>query len=386
MCRWFGHRSGYRLGMTTSTLPRFEISLLRVVVGYRAIATVWLLILVAIELREDPLRPDLVVVAAVAVVVWTGLTMAISYRRHRWLSTWTAVIVDVVFAGLLLFVPDWAGSSNFYGGYPISALLLGIYSKGLWGAVLATIVLTGGALARAIADRLPGDATSISGAILVFPFVAAPATWGIGVLRRADRLRREAEDSLAEERAERVRAQERAEMASHLHDSVLQTLALIQRSADQPGEVTTLARRQERELRSWLYGEDEAHDESLAGAMRTMTAEIEEQYRVNVQLVMVGDTSISDRRAALLAACREAIVNAAKHSGADVVDVYCEVAGDQIEAFVRDRGEGFELHAVPLDRRGVRDSILGRMDRAGGSAEIKTGPGTGTEVRLSLSS
>ena len=253
--------------MTTATLPRFEVSLLRVVVGYRAIATVWLLILVAIELRENPDRPALVVGAAIAVVLWTALTMAISYRRHRWLSTWTAVIVDVMFAGLLLFVPDWAGSSNFYGGYPISALLLGIYGKGLWGAVLATIVLTGGALARALADRLPGDATSVSGAILVFPFVAAPATWGIGVLRRADRLRSEAEEKLAIERAVRARAEERADMASHLHDSVLQTLALIQRNAQEPAEVNTLARRQERELRTWLYGGFVIEEEKGAGGM-----------------------------------------------------------------------------------------------------------------------
>ncbi len=370
--------------MTTAALPRFEVSLLRVVVGYRAIATVWLLILAAIELREGPGRPGLVIAASVVVVVWTALTLAISYRRHRWLSTWPAVIVDVAFAGLLLFVPDWAGSSNFYGGYPIAALLLGIYGKGLAGAVVATAVLTGGALGRAFAGRLPGDSTAVSGAILVFPFVAAPATWGIGVLRRANRLRREAEDSLAGERAERVRAEERAEMARHLHDSVLQTLALIQRSSDQPAEVTTLARRQERELRSWLYGAQDGHAESLAGAMRAMTAEIEEQYRINVQLVMVGDTAITDGPAALLAASREAIVNAAKHSGVDVVDVYCEVDGDRIEAFVRDRGEGFDIQAVSDDRRGVRDSIVGRMERTGGETQIKTGPGTGTEVRLSL--
>ena len=250
--------------MTTSTLPRFEVSLLRIVVGYRAIATVWLLILVAIELREDPDRPEIVIGAAIAVVLWSAATLLLSYRRHEVLSTWTAVIADVVFAGLLLFVPDWAGASNFYGGYPISALLLGIYGKGLQGAVVATAVLTGGALVRAFADRLPGDATAVSGAILVFPFVAAPATWGIGVLRRSNRLRREAEESLADERLQRARAEERADVASHLHDSVLQTLALIQRNAPNQDEVRTLARRQERELRSWLYASEGTADGSIA--------------------------------------------------------------------------------------------------------------------------
>lgn len=371
--------------MTTGALPRFEVSLLRVVVGYRAIATVWLLILVAIELQEDPERPGLVIGTAIAVVVWTALHLAVSFRRHRWMSTWAAVVADVVFAGVLLFVPDWAGATNFYGGYPISALLLGIYSKGLPGAVLATAVLTGGALGRALAGRLPGDATAVSGAILVFPFVAAPATWGIGVLRRANRLRNEAEESLVLERAQRARAEERADMASHLHDSVLQTLALIQRSANEPSEVTTLARRQERELRTWLYESSADVEDTLAPAMSSMAAEVENHYKTKVQLVMVGDIPVGSEVGALVAACREAVVNAAKHSGHPTVDVYCEADGNRVEVFVRDRGRGFDVDTIPSDRRGVRDSIIGRMERVGGTAEIKTGPGAGTEVRLTLS-
>lgn len=373
--------------MTTpaSQLPRFEVSLLRVVVGYRAIATVWLLVLAAIELRRGPERPGLVLAAAIGVVIWTAVTMAISYRRHRWLSTWTAVVVDVVLAGLLLFVPDWAGSSNFYGGYPVSSLLLGIYGKGLGGAVLATAVLTGGALGRALAGRLPGDPTAVSGAILVFPFVAAPATWGIGVLRRANRLRREAEEKLTVEQAERARAEERADMATHLHDSVLQTLALIQRNAEVPSEVTTLARRQERDLRSWLYGRTVIEADTLAGAMRSTAAAVEDQYRISVQLVMVGDAPLTDRTGALVAAAREAAVNAAKHAGVEIVDVYCEVAGGAVEAFIRDRGSGFDAEAIPDDRQGLRTSIVDRMNRAGGSAQIRSNPGDGTEVRLSLS-
>ena len=369
-----------------ATLPRFEVSLLRVVVGYRAIATVWLLILVAIELREDPVRPEIVVGAAIAVVLWSAATLYLSYRRHEVLSTWTAVIADVAFAGLLLFVPDWAGASNFYGGYPIAALLLGIYGKGLAGAVLATAVLTGGAFARALADRLPGDPTAVSGAILVFPFVAAPATWGIGVLRRANRLRRKAEEGLVAERAERARAEERAEVASHLHDSVLQTLALIQRNAEQPDEVATLARRQERELRSWLYGAPAVDAESVAAAMRAMAAEADERYRVSVNLVVVGDRPLDEPAEAIVAAAREAVVNAAKHAGVDALDVYCEASEDRLEVFVRDRGAGFDAEAVPEDRQGLRESIVGRVERVGGDVALRTGPGAGTEVRLTLSS
>ena len=173
-------------------------------------------------------------------------------------------------------------------------------------------------------------------------------------------------------------------MASHLHDSVLQTLALIQRNAQEPAEVNTLARRQGRELRTWLYGGSVIEEETVAGAMQAMTAAVEDQYRMGVELVMVGDAPMEDRTAALVGAAREAAVNAAKHAGVDSIDIFCEAREGAVEVFVRDRGPGFEIDAIPDDRQGVRISIIERMDRAGGSADFRTGPGGGTEVRLSL--
>ncbi len=189
--------------------------------------------------------------------------------------------------------------------------------------------------------------------------------------------------SLAEERAERIRSQERAEMAAHLHDSVLQTLALVQRRAAEPQEVAALARSQERELRAWLAGRPAPGQAArLAAALEGAAAEVEERHGVPVEVVSVGDMPLDARAEAVVAAAREAMTNAAKFGGGSTVDVYAESTGERIHVFVRDRGPGFDPAAVPADRRGVRESIVGRMDRHGGRARITSGAGSGTEVEL----
>ena len=191
--------------------------------------------------------------------------------------------------------------------------------------------------------------------------------------------------SLSSERAERIRSQERAELAAHLHDSVLQTLALMQKRADDPREVAGLARRQERELRAWLSGRTATSPErSFVAALETAAEDVERARGVRVEVVAVGDCEIDDAAGAVIAAAREAILNAAKFGGGSAVDVYAELGGERIELFIRDRGPGFDLNAVPADRRGVRESIIGRMERNGGSASIHTAPNGGTEVELVL--
>ncbi len=185
---------------------------------------------------------------------------------------------------------------------------------------------------------------------------------------------------LAAERAARIRSQERAEVAAHLHDSVLQTLALVQRRADDPREVAALARRQERELRAWLN--ESKPDGTLAAALEAAASEVEGDHHVPIEVVMVGDAPLDDRAAALVAAAREALVNASKFAGPEPIALYAEVEDGRFEVFVRDRGPGFEPGAVPLDRRGVRDSIVGRMERHGGRATVHSAPGQGTEVEL----
>ena len=191
---------------------------------------------------------------------------------------------------------------------------------------------------------------------------------------------------LATERRERIRSEERAEMAAHLHDSVLQTLALIQRNADDPRAVVTMARRQERELRGWLFENelDQPAAETLAAALARAGAEVEGLHGVSVDVVAVGDLALDDRLRALVAAAREAMVNAAKWSGDQTISVYAEVREGEASVFVRDWGAGFDLESVAPDRHGVRESIVDRMARHGGKAAVRTSPGEGTEVELRI--
>ena len=192
--------------------------------------------------------------------------------------------------------------------------------------------------------------------------------------------------SLSAERAERIRSQERAEVAAHLHDSVLQTLALVQKRADNPREVAALARRQERELRSWLSGGPARDDGErwLAAALEAAAEEIEQAHGVPVDVVAVGDARLDRDGEAVIAAAREAMLNAAKFGDGAAVAVYAEARDDGLQVFVRDRGPGFDPATVPDDRRGVRESIVGRMQRHGGRATIHASPGGGTEVEIVL--
>ncbi|SNR56869.1 phage shock protein C (PspC) family protein [Actinoplanes regularis] len=189
---------------------------------------------------------------------------------------------------------------------------------------------------------------------------------------------------LRAEREGRIREQERAEVAAMIHDQVLHTLALIQRNSADIKEVQRLARGQERSLRNWLYKPTASPTERFAAALEQAAAEVEDTYAIEVETVVVGDTQCDERVAALVAAAREALVNAARHAGVQTVSLYAEVEQDELSVFVRDRGAGFELSGVAETRHGVRGSIIGRMQRHGGRAEIRSATGNGTEVRLTL--
>ncbi len=191
---------------------------------------------------------------------------------------------------------------------------------------------------------------------------------------------------LSQERRERIRSEERAEMAAHLHDSVLQTLALIQRNAGDPRAVVTMARRQERELRGWLWetGRRPPGDDTLAAEVTRVAEEIEGSHGVSIEVVTVGDCPLDDRMRAMVAAAREAMVNAATWSGVSTVSAYAEVKEAEATVFVRDWGSGFDPAAVAGDRHGVTESISGRMTRHGGTAVVRSTLGEGTEVQLCM--
>jgi signal transduction histidine kinase len=188
------------------------------------------------------------------------------------------------------------------------------------------------------------------------------------------------------ERVARARSDERSEVAAHLHDSVLQTLALIQKRSDDPEQVARLARRQERELREWLADDRPSRpDERLADALRATAAEIEDSHGAPIEAIVVGDTALDERTKALVDAAREALTNAAKFaSKGGPVRLYAEIDDGDARVFIDDRGPGFDPDAIPHDRHGVRESIIGRMKRYGGGAEIRSEPGDGTEVELNI--
>ncbi len=219
----------------------------------------------------------------------------------------------------------------------------------------------------------------VFGALLVMAsIVVIFGPWWISLVR-----------DLISERQSRALAEERAEMAAHVHDSVLQTLALIQRSANDPQQVTRLARIQERELRSWLFegrppGSVAAEAVTMAEGISLLQALVETDHGITVQVVVVGDCPLNDRLRALLDAAREATVNAAKWSGATDVSIFCEVEQRAVTVFVRDRGRGFDPVAVPDDRQGIAQSIRARMARFDGSVAVRSAPGRGTEIELSM--
>ncbi|MEZ5127202.1 MAG: PspC domain-containing protein [Micropruina glycogenica] len=239
---------------------------------------------------------------------------------------------------------------------------------GLLGLVTAVVLIV-----VALPPLPEGSRTLIVLGLVVVALLLAAAPWIIRVRR-----------SLATIREEKMLADARADMAAHLHDSVLQTLALIQRQAQNPKAVAALARRQERELRSWLYGETAVDAPTVKAALVASAAEVEDAHGVDIDIVVVGDRDLDGDARPLVQAAREAMVNAAKHAGVAKVDVYAEVDDDAIEVFVRDRGGGFVLDDIPADRMGVRGSIIERLRRAGGNATIRSAPGTGTEVRLEM--
>ena len=258
---------------------------------------------------------------------------------------------------------------------------LGLAGRGTWRGVLVRAVIGAAVAVGGLALLLSGANRAVdrplAGALLVVAgVVVAFGPWWLHVVR-----------DLVDERRARAVAEERADVAAKLHDSVLQTLALIQRRAEQPQQVVKLARAQERELRAWLFegrlGGAPAEG-TMSGAIAALERDVEERHECSVEAVVVGDCPLDDDLRALVDAGREAAVNAAKWSGASSVSVFVEVEGDEVAMYVRDRGVGFDPGAVAADRRGVSESIQGRMARHGGTAEVRSAPGEGTEVVLHM--
>jgi signal transduction histidine kinase len=318
----------------------------------------------------------------VALVVLLALG---TFARHG-----TGAVIWPLLLSAVALAAIWAGSSrdekSHLEGVLSATPVLGAASARGWralalrvvpGVILAVIGLRllrriGGVWGGAVPAILGGGALALGLAILLAP-------WWLDNVR-----------DLSRERRERVRAEERAKIAAHVHDSVLQTLTLIEKSADSPSDVVRLARAQERELRQWLFapenaGKREDADGTFAQQLRRIESGVENDYGITVELVVVGDCSGDPGVAAVSAATREAVVNAAKWAKVTRVSVFGEVEPAALSVYVRDTGVGFEPSQVADDRQGINQSIIGRMRSHGGDAQIRSTPGAGTEVHLTLS-
>ena len=323
------------------------------------------------------------VVALIAVAA--GLGTLITQIANSW-ATLLVVAVAVATLGLA-FLLAWPQTNDHQriilpAWLPRSVRLTvgqlrqrqGLLTRAVVGGVLtvvgAGLLLSGTSSLRQLRDGLLGLSIMMLGVLLI----VGPVLGRLGV-------------ELIGERRERIRTEERAEMGAHLHDSVLQTLALMQRRANDPREIVRLARKQERELRSWLGSGQIKPDplRSFATEINGTAAELEELHGVPIDVVTVRDCAVDDPLRAMLLASREAIQNAQRHANAPTVSVFCEVSDTDVAVFVRDRGIGFDRAAVAADRSGVAESIEGRMRRNGGRCEIRTTIGNGTEVELTMS-
>jgi signal transduction histidine kinase len=360
------------------------------------------------------LRVSLVRMAFVALALAGGLGVALygaywivlptrgstGRRLPQWLELVIAAVIVLIVAGAL------ADRASSVGGLFVPTLLACLGGALIWRQAseserdrwlqlgrssmtartrdrVGTIRLVAGAvlvLAGALVVLLTGGVAS--GAALGSIVLAVVVTLvGVALITGPWWMRLVSE--LGAERAERIRSQERADIAAQLHDSVLQTLALIQRNSTSPRDVVRLARGQERELRSLLYGVRVASGH-LGAELRRAAAEVEDAYVVRVDVVVVGEIDMDEHLAAVVAAAREAMVNAAKHSGTASVSLYAEVEDDAVSVFVKDRGRGFDVGAVAADRHGVRDSIVGRIERHGGTVDVRSSAGAGVDVAIRM--
>jgi signal transduction histidine kinase len=389
-------RDGQLFGGVAAGLARrtgLSVGLIRVVIVVAALSTsgylampyvlAWLLIPadgedsnIASKALSD--KRGIALAAAITSVLAVALAIA-SALNVPWVTS-LAVPLIVCAAGLVLisrnapeeeleYLRSLAGPAGMTETAPRSRRVLR-FGLGALLIVFGLVALLQGRERLQLLLPLAGIMLLVGGIALVL------GPWWLRIAREA-----------VEERQARIRAEERAEMASRVHDSVLQTLALIQRKAGDQQQVVHLARAQERELRAWLFdgrppGSMEGNAATIADGVRLIQQEVESQHGLAVDAVTVGDCELDDDLSALLAAAREATVNAAKWSGADAVSLFAEVEPDSVSMFVRDRGRGFDPDAVAADRKGLAESVRARMARRGGSATIRSAPGEGTEVSL----
>ncbi|NND84558.1 MAG: hypothetical protein HKN46_05355 [Acidimicrobiia bacterium] len=353
-------------------------TLLRALLAFRVIALAWMGALVAVAVATEPEVDALVAgLAFVLAGAATAVVIRAISRSPRLLRSPWFLAVDGVVAVVVAISPWLAGTGGaFYGGYPMAWMLLVAFSASLWWGLGAAVTVVVVQVAMAIGTGLL-EASGLTRSALTMLVTVGVIGWGFRLLRGADGAREESEAALVEERERGIRLEERGRLATALHDSAVQTLVVLRHQAEDPDRVRVLARRQERELRRVIQG-IESSAPTLRAAVEAVADDIEDLHAVAIDRVFVGDHDrVADEG---VGAVREALTNAAKHSGERTLHLYVE-AGDHVLALVRDRGVGFDPGAAP-EGRGLDSSIRERLASVGGNVVIRSTPESGTEVEM----
>lgn len=356
---------------------------------FRVLGLVWMAVLVIWGVTATPGtlgyigRPDIAVAALAGAIFWTGVTFWAA-SSDRWIRSPAFSTADWVVAVLVGAASPFAETAElFHGGFPMSWTVVAAYSGGLRWALPGSIAL---GVEQFIVRLEMGRSVSGSMFAIVFPVIAFVAGWGFDKIREHSHLRSEAEMRLAEAQSEQARLEERAELANRLHDSVLQTLHAIRVEANNPDQVRYLARRQERELKRTIEQFLSSHKESFRVALLEARDDVEDMHGVAIDAVVKDDLALDDTLGAVIEAAREAMLNAARHSGADVIDIYSEAAAGLVTVIVRDRGDGFDPDEGLRRGHGLANSIVGRVEAVGGKVDITSSPGMGTEITIQVPS
>ena len=363
-----------------------EKTLVRVVVLMRLLGWIWLMLLVATTAVNDT-GADTAIVFTAAVVATAGSLLLLLAVSKGFLGQVWYMALDGLIVAFLLAAGWLAGAQDFFaGGYPMSWIVVVAFTTTLaWTFVLSLVLSVWFAALHWVMDLEP---VRIVGSIQ-FIVVAIIVGWAFDSLREREALRlqaeaerSEAEAELAKQREDAATLKERTEIARELHDSVLQTLKLISSSADDPSEVRYLTRVQERDLRRTINEYQSPHADSFRARLLDVRASVEDRYRVAIEQVIRDDAEMTPALSAMVEAAGEAMMNAARHSGASSIDLYAEVTSTGAQVNIRDRGAGFDASSIGTG--GMADSIVRRMEDVGGSASIKSTPGSGTDVSLYL--
>ncbi len=363
----------------STQVPQIETTLVKLVLYVRVLGFVWMTLLVVVTWLTDA-EANLAIVAAAEILagVWTFVTIR-SARNPLTMRSWRFAAVDGVVALLVASASFVSGAGElFHGGYPISWLAVAAFAGGMRLAVAAAVVL---AVQQIVGFLLTGRSLVATTGAFVFIVYAVIFGWTIDTLRRNDARRREAEAALEEERFERARQDERLALANELHDSVLQTLQVIRTEADDPERVRFLVRSEERSVDRLINRFRNSDTGGFEAAVLAVRDEVEELYGIEVRVVIREDAPMTPPVAAAVDATREALANAARHSGAPVINLYSEVKDGRIHIYIRDRGIGFDPESIE-EGRGLRHSLRSRMEAVGGSVSIESTPGEGTEVEI----